>query len=173
MGLCHRNLSLENVVLDEGTVKIARLGWALRIDKKKTNGDWQPPPPGNTNPQFIPPEFFKGKVSWDGFAYDLWAAGLMLYSMVVSSQALFAAPIPEDRLFTEICTKGNVGIQAEKFGKAIGREIKLSDSLIDLLQKMLKVDPRERLQLQDVMGHNWVKDGEEEIPPGLIMGRDS
>lgn len=163
--MCHRNLSLATVELDQEHLDITALGGSLRYSQK-ANTDKAPPPPGNSNPQYIPPEFFHGSDgSWDGFAGDLWACGLMLYSMVVSTQALFAAPVLEDRLFGELCVKGNIGEQAEKHGKVTGKDIKLSDGLIDLLRQMMKADPNDRLSLKMVTEHKWVKDGEETVPP--------
>jgi serine/threonine protein kinase len=166
--LCHRNLSLETVKLDGDHLDITALGWSLRYNQKAKDTDKAPPPPGNSNPQYIPPEFFHSSDgSWDGFAGDLWACGLMLYSMVVSTEALFAAPVSEDSLFGELCVKGKIGEQAEKHGKVTGKDIKLSDGLIDLLRQMMKADPSDRLSLKMVTEHKWVKDGEETVPPEL------
>jgi serine/threonine protein kinase len=165
--LCHRNLSLATVELDREHLEIAALGGSLRCSQNVKDTD-KAPPPGNSNPQYIPPEFFHSSDGpWDGFAGDLWACGLMLYSMVVSTQALFAAPVSEDRLFGELCVKGNIGEQAEKHGKVTGKDIKLSDGLIDLLRKMMKTDPSDRLSLKMVTEHKWVKDGEGTVPPEL------
>lgn len=171
--MCHRNLSLDSITMDGGHLQIARLGWSLRVGKggngkDNTNSDETKPvpPPGGSSPQYIAPEVFQNNaLVWDGFAADLWACGLMLYSMVVSSQALFVAPIPEDRLFIELCVKGNIGAQAEKFGKMTNQEnLKLSDNLIDLLQNLLQVDPKKRMTLDKILEHPWVKDGNVEEP---------
>jgi serine/threonine protein kinase len=126
------------------------------------------PAPGGNNPQYIAPEYFGSSTGvWDGFAADLWACGLMLYSMVVSSEALFVAPIPEDRTFVELCVKGNIGPRAAKFGKSIGETITLSEDLGDLLKHMLKANPKERLSLDEVMEHAWVKNGKVIAPSEL------
>jgi serine/threonine protein kinase len=165
---------LATVELDGEHLDITGLGGSLRYSQKPT--DKAPPPPGNSNPQYIPPEFFHssddaGSSCWDGFAGDLWACGLMLYSMVASTQALFAAPVSEDRLFGELCVKGNIGEQAEKHGKVTGKDIKLSDGLIDLLRQMMKADPSDRLSLKMVTEHKWVTDGEVTVPPELMASK--
>lgn len=165
--MCHRDLSLATVELDREHLDISALGGSLRYSQKAKDTD-KAPPPGNSDPQYIPPEFFHSSDGpWDGFAGDLWACGLMLYSMVVSTEALFAAPVSEDRLFGELCVKGNIGEQAEKHGKVTGKDIKLSDDLIDLLRKMMKAEPSDRLTLKMVTEHKWVKDGDETVPPEL------
>ena len=159
--------------MDGDRIYISRLGWSLRVGKpsKGTEESKPVPPPGGSSPQYIAPEVFQNtSIDWDGFAADLWACGLMLYSMVVSSQALFVAPIPEDRNFVELCVKGNIRKQAETFGKMTRQDLELSDDLVDLLQKMLKVNPKERLSLAEIMEHPWVKNGEEEKPPKSGLG---
>jgi serine/threonine protein kinase len=89
----------------------------------------------------------------------------MLYSMVVSSEALFVAPIPEDRIFVELCVKGNIGAQTAKFvSKTKGKEIILSDDLVDLLKHMLKADPKDRLSLDEVMESPWVTNADTMAP---------
>ena len=93
-------------------------------------------------------------------AADLWACGLMLYSMVVSSEALFVVPIPEDPSYLELCVKGAFAEKAKDYGAAIGKEIALTDDLVDLLKHMLTANPKERFSLEEVMEHDWVKQGE-------------
>ena len=172
LGLCHRNLSMESIVLDRDLVSIAGLGWCLRYSSEpaKNSSSSPSPLPVNSDPQYVPPEFFQvnkdeGKVTWDGYVADLWASALILFSMVVSSHALFAAPLKEDRLFVELCQTGNIKGQVERFSKATNQTIVLSSELEDLLQKMLKADPEERLTLDQVMDHDWLK-GEETSPWG-------
>lgn len=165
-GLCHRNLSLDAIKLNGDHAEISGLGWSLRFNKKAPVDEDRPAPvPGGSNPQYLAPEYF-GSPSciWDGFAADLWACGLMLFNMVVSSEALFVAPIREDRLFGELCVKGNIRARVQKYGKAIGKDITLTNDLVDLLKHMMKADPKERMSLDEVMKHNWVKNGEVVAP---------
>jgi len=165
-GLCHRNLSLEAVKVSGDKVTIDRLDWCIRFNKNSTpDEDIQIPIPGGMNPQFVAPEYFGALTgAWDGFAADLWDCGLLLYSMVVGTEALFVAPILEDKTFLELCVKGNVGGCVEKFAKRTGREITLSDELLNLLENMLKSDPKQRYSLEQVMDHPWVKSGNV-VPP--------
>lgn len=144
---------------------ICQLGWALRytetmdgVDKE----DWPIPPPsvGLLNPlnYNIPPEYFgPTRGVWNGFRTDLWAAGLMLYSMVIGSDALFTAPIVEDKTFCRLCIKGNIRSQAKRYGKLVKKDFSgLSDELMDLLKHMLRADPERRLSLDQVMVHPWL-----------------
>jgi serine/threonine protein kinase len=161
-GLCHRNLSLDALTLKGDHAIIDRLDWCMRFNKNApVDEDKALPMPGGNNPQYVAPEYFGCLTGgWDGFAADLWASGLMLYSMVVSSEALFVAPLQEDKTFAELCVKGKIGDCVEKFAKSIGREIVLSDELVNLLQNMLRADPKQRYTLDEVMDHPWVKSEE-------------
>jgi serine/threonine protein kinase len=164
---------LDAIEVNGDHVDISRLGWSRRFNKNAPVDEDKPlPVPGGNTPQYLAPEYFVGSTGvWDGFAADLWASGVMLYSMVVSSEALFVAPIPEDRIFVELCVKGNIGAAATKYSKKAGNEVHLSDELVDLLQRMLKVNPKERLSLDEVMEHPWVKDGEATAPSEPVKTR--
>lgn len=123
--------------------------------------------PVGTYPQFLAPEYF-GRDSdvRDGFAVDLWATGLMLYGMVVSYDALFAAPVEEDKIFQELCVKGRIKDMTDQYAELVKKEIVLSDELVDLLSNMLQVDPQKRFSLDEVLQHPWVKN-DDVIAPSL------
>mmetsp|Transcript_33029 Transcript_33029/g.80276 ORF Transcript_33029/g.80276 Transcript_33029/m.80276 type:complete len:477 (-) Transcript_33029:2244-3674(-) len=166
-GLCHRNLSRDCIRLDGDQLDICDLGWAIRFDADApVDEDRSFPLPGGTEPQYIPPEYFRHtKGSWDGFQCDLWSAGLILWSLTVGREGLFAAPIAEDKSFARLCIKGDVRGQLTRYGDLVGRDYSgISDELVDLLQKMLHADPRKRLLLEEVLQHEWLKK-EEVISP--------
>ena len=165
-GLCHRNLSLDSIQLNGDHADITRLEWCLRYNKNAPRNEDSPlPVPGGATPQYVAPEYFGFTNGvWDGYAADLWSVGLILYSMVVGSEALFTAPITEDRVFLDLCVRGRIGQLAEKYGKRVGKDIVLSEDLIDLLQKMLKADPKERLSLDEILEHLWVANEEITLP---------
>lgn len=159
IGLCHRNLSLESILLDGDRLDICDLGWAMRFNPNVPADEDHPfPLPGGTHPQFIPPEYFRyTKEPWDGFRGDLWAAGLILYTMVVGTNGLFTAPISEDKSFVRLCVKGDIRGQLKRYGTLVGRDFSgMSDELVDLLQKMMRADPNQRLTLDQVLLHPWL-----------------
>lgn len=161
-GLCHRDLSLDAISLDGNHVSITESRFPVRC-KTATSGDshQSPPAPAGSQVQYIAPECFRGSEGpWNGYAADLWACGLILYSMVIGADALFLAPLDDDRTFVKLCLKGQIRSLASTYGELIGESIELSDDLVDLLQKMLKVDPHDRLTLSKIMEHPWVANGE-------------
>lgn len=163
-------------------IDIVGLGWALQCDdaiatnqmKKPDDGmsSSLTPTPGGSDPRFIPPESFlalnsseestimgRSNDGWNGFRDDLWAAGLILYSMVVGIDALFASPIAGDQRFKKLCILGDMKGEAQRFG------ITLSDDLIKLLQSMMSADPQRRPTLGQVMENAWVTRDDVSVTP--------
>merc|ERR1712194_919376 len=94
---------------------------------------------------------------FDGYAVDLWSAGIILYLMLFGSEMLFAAPIPEDPKFQEICMHGHLKTVVDKLQALNSAEKPVSDEAIDLLQGLLRADPTKRLTLAQVKEHAWMK----------------
>ena len=161
-------------------IDIVGLGWALPCDDANATNQMKTddsistslaPTPGGSDPRFIPPESFSILNSsqesttlgssriWNGFRDDLWAAGLILYSMVVGTDALFASPMAGDQRFKKLCILGDIKGEAQRFG------ITLSDSLVTLLQSMMSADPQRRPTLEQVKENAWVTRDDVAITP--------
>ena len=105
---------------------------------------------------YMSPEIFQNTDNFDGFAIDLWAAGVILYIMLTNFPPYDQAS-PTDQRF-EIIMNGELVSQLEEW------DIRLSPEAGDLLQNMLRVDPRERLTLAEIMEHPWVTNSDVGIP---------
>jgi serine/threonine protein kinase len=151
---------LENVYLQGTTCTLVNLAHAVRIPTS-ANGALhmvQHQPPCGDQPKYLAPELLTAdNESFDGHAVDLWAAGIMLYIMLLGSDALFVAPVLEDRTFIDICVNGRL---QEHVGD------KLSAEAIDLLQNMLRLDPSQRLTLEKVQAHVGLM--METVEPNLV-----
>ena len=94
-GICHRDLSLENILVDVNHCLVIDMGMCLRVpyychhDPRRTADVTE----GGTRRLIVPmgtcgkknymsPEIFANVDNFDGFAVDLWAAGVILYIMV-------------------------------------------------------------------------------------------
>lgn len=89
--------------------------------------------------------------AFDGFAVDMWAAGIVLFELLVGKKP-FAMPDPAgDRNFRTISVDGDL----EWLLRAKG--IGLDGEAVHLLQGMLRCDPAERLTLSQVVNHPWVR----------------
>ena len=103
------------------------------------------------------PEVFANTEAFDGFAIDLWAAGVILYIMLTGFPPYDQASRTDQRF--DLIVNGRLVDQLRNW------DIVLSDEVGDLLQCMLVLDPRDRLNLAEVMGHPWVTTGPVQAPP--------
>jgi len=181
MGVCHRDLSLENVLVHNDDISIViDFGMCLRVpyigngagkDGAALVGDVST---GNLRcliqPQipcgkriYMSPEVMMSQAPFDGFAIDLWAAAVMLFIMLAGSPPWEFAHEADPR-YRMIARRGGLARMLSDWNKPV------SPSAIDLLQKMLREDPRRRLSLAQVRGHDWVRmeeghEGTETSPP--------
>lgn len=165
IGVCHRDLSLENILVDEyKTSVVIDFGMCLRVpfDDPRTSGVTdvstgslrrliQPLVPCG-KPNYIAPEILKSQDPFDGFAIDLWAAGVILFIMLVGLPPWEFAR-EEDPRYRMVIRGG-----LERMLRSWQRPV--SPLAADLLQRMLREDPRQRLSLCEVKDHPWVTDGE-------------
>lgn len=97
---------------------------------------------------YMSPEIFRNAEPFDPFAIDLWAAGVILYIMITGFPPYDQAS-PTDQRFLQIVS-GSLLQQLDAW------EVTISPEAGDLLQKMLQLNPRNRLTLSQVMLHPWV-----------------
>ena len=109
--------------------------------------------------QYMAPEIYSNADNFDGFAIDLWSAGVILYIMLTGFPP-YDRPIWADDRF-EIIVNGHLMDQLESWDIAISRNAG------DLLQSMLRFHPRDRLTLGQVSEHPWVTDPDVQRPPPL------
>ena len=82
---------------------------------------------------------------------DLWAAGVVLFTMV-SGHPPFSAPAKEDFYFQRL------QYRPEEFWSIMDskRDSPTSPEFKDLIEKLLRFDPDERPCLSDLMSHKWL-----------------
>lgn len=177
MGVCHRDMSLENVLVDEyRTSVVIDLGMCLRVPYDDGDGGSVTDVSAGTlrrlicplipcgKPNYISPEVLKSEVPFDGFAIDLWASAVILFIMLVGLPPWEFAR-EEDPRFRMVVRGG-----LERMLRSWNREI--SPQAADLLQKMLREDPRQRLSLYEVQSHPWLLEQEHHGTTGLHPARD-
>ena len=165
MGVCHRDMSLENILVDEyRTSVVIDLGMCLRVPYDDDEGNVTDVSAGTLRrlmgplipcgkPNYISPEIFKSEGPFDGFAIDLWAAGVILFIMLVGLPPWEFAGEEDPRY--RMVARGGLERMLESWNRTV------SGQATDLLQKMLREDPRQRLSLCEVKDHPWVL-GEEQ-----------
>lgn len=162
MGVCHRDVSLENMLVDDFTqTLIIDLGMALRVPYDDGNGAITDVSAGSMRrlikplipcgkPYYMSPEIINSRVSFDGFSIDLFAAGVILFIMLLGLPPWEHAKNDDSRY--RMIAHGQLDHLLRSWGRAI------SPAAQDLLQRMLMEDPRQRLSLVEVRDHPWVVD---------------
>ncbi|OEU22219.1 ser/thr kinase [Fragilariopsis cylindrus CCMP1102] len=170
-GICHRDMSLENLlvhkdgalVIDMGMCLLVpyceedptmccglgRLGRRHLIRPQGTCGKWI----------YMSPEIYRNEEPFDGFAVDMWATGVILFLMLTGFPPWERACQTDERF--HYMTAGYLVQMLTEW------EIGLSSDGMDLLQRMLFLDPKDRLSLDQVRAHPWMVNGRREHPLGL------
>lgn len=112
-------------------------------------------------PNYISPEVGLNTEAFDGFAIDVWACGVILFIMLVGLPPFEFASKDDPRY--RMITRGGLMTMLTQWNRAISVEAG------DLLQKMLREDPRERLSLMEVMDHPWVINDDATAPPSQAV----
>jgi serine/threonine protein kinase len=100
-------------------------------------------------PNYISPEVLRGGEPFDGFAVDLWSCGVVLFIMLVGLPPWDVARV-EDPRYRTVVRQGGLERMLHSWHRPV------SPWAADLLQKMFREDPSERLSLAEVMCHPWV-----------------
>ena len=138
MGISHRDIKPENILLDKDKKNIKVIDFGLsnycpgKILLHSSCG----------SPCYASPEMLSGE-PYQGITTDLWSSGIVLYSMLVGS-----LPFDEQelqKLYEQI-----------KIGKFFLPST-LSLEAIDFLKKILMVDPKKRIGLDEIKSHPWFK----------------
>lgn len=204
-GICHRDMSLENLLVHRNGALIIDMGMCLRIplaavvqqssdhnhltasfgnltmqnhaplnsqqqQTQAVSHSQQQQPSGASfrlrsliTPQgtcgkwiYMSPEIYKNADAFDGFAVDMWAAGVILFLMLTGFPPWERACMTDERF--KYMTAGYLVQMLTEW------EIGLSGDAMDLLQRMLFLDPKDRLSLAQVRAHPWMAHGPTQAP---------
>merc|ERR1711871_658944 len=132
-GVCHRDLKLENLLLDKSMVlKIADFGVARVMQKTSSN---QTMSTFCGTEDYMAPEVLKGS-SYDGFSADIWSCGVILYSILEGC-------FPFENI-EQIC-HGDFDFTMPG----------LSEEAKSVVRSMLVIDPAARPSLDSLLGMPW------------------
>ena len=149
--ICHRDLKPENLLLTQNkTIKLIDFGLSNEYD------DYLYTPCGS--PCYASPEVIKG-LKYSGLAIDLWASGIILYSMLCGY-----LPFDDknnDNLFRKIL-KCKIEFPTKK-------NIVISDNAKDLIKKILKPDPKKRITLDEILEHPFLSYGNKKYKEKINM----
>ncbi|RLN86745.1 hypothetical protein BBJ28_00003479 [Nothophytophthora sp. Chile5] len=137
-GVAHRDLSLENVLLQGGQAKICDFG--LSTDANVLSDD------AVGKFYYMAPEVSQG-VHYDPKKADVWSLGVMLFIMLTGSP-LFADEAPRAPTL-RVLAKYGVG----KILELWHLKRQFSPQTVNLLACMLQVQPQHRLTIEQVLRH--------------------
>ena len=108
---------------------------------------------------YMSPEIYKNKESFDAYAVDIWAAGVILFLMLTGFPPWERASQTDERF--KYMTGGYLVQMLTEW------EIGISSDAMDLLQRMFFIDPKDRLSLEQVRAHPWMVNGRSDPPRGF------
>ena len=136
MGITHRDIKPENILLDQNHNNIKFIDFGLSNyckDKELLQSSCG-------SPCYASPEMLSGN-PYKGCTTDLWSSGIVLYSMLVGSLPFDDQEI--QKLYAQI-----------KAGKFYIPST-LSLEAIDLLKRILEVNPSKRITIKQIKEHPW------------------
>ena len=149
--ITHRDLKPENLLLDnKKRIRISDFGLSNMGEKIDSLLET----PCGT-PSYAPPEMLRGE-KYNGVFSDIWSCGIILYTMLVGN--LPCAESKEDLIYENIMTHNYYYPE------------NISDEAIDLIENMLKVDPSERYDFDQIKSHPWFNLVEPKLKPGIVYG---
>jgi hypothetical protein len=156
-GICHRDLSPENIMMHDDGCVVIDMGMCLRMPYKNDLGAVVDVTKGHCRLLILPqgtcgklpymsPEVYANRVPFDGEAVDVWSCGVILFCILTGNRSYNHAH-RSDPIFYWM-THGLERLLSDW-------EVVLSPEGVSLLKGMLQVDPRDRLSLSEVLNHPW------------------
>uniref|UniRef100_A0A8C5DYB3 phosphorylase kinase n=1 Tax=Gouania willdenowi TaxID=441366 RepID=A0A8C5DYB3_GOUWI len=142
--IVHRDLKPENILLDDCMhIKLTDFGFAVQIKPgqklKEVCGT-----PGYLAPEIIECSMDAGHKGYDT-AVDIWSAGVIMYTLLAGSPPFWHR---KQTLMLRM-------ILAGKYDFSLPEWEDRSDTIKDLISRMLVVDPKQRYSAQDVLSHSF------------------
>ena len=137
VGIAHRDLKLENILLNQkNDVKIIDFGLSNKYNKDSEELLQS----SCGSPCYAAPEMITGS-KYHGVDTDIWSSGIILYLMLCKS-----FPFND---------KNNNKLYQKILNGKFNLPNYLSNEAKDLLIKLLKVNPNERIKLNEIKKHPW------------------
>ena len=142
--IIHRDIKPENILISNETIKLADFGWSIhqRSNKNRTTfcgtAEYMPPEVINNQPH-IP-------------SSDLWCLGILIYELCAGEPPFTGKSNHEILYKIKFC-------KMKKYPEYFSNEVK------DLIGKLVKRTPNDRITIQEVKNHPWfIKYSKQIIP---------
>lgn len=156
-GLCHRDLKLENLLLDSaGNLKITDFGFAKEEGDsaaKTTLGTAVYVAPEVLTPA-IPEKTSPNQNQYDGEKADIWSCGIILYTLLCGCYPFNSGTggvgtknVRRCRMLYEQLMKAEYNIPGDVF---------ISETVKDFLSHLIEPDVNRRYSVDECMNHPWL-----------------
>lgn len=150
LNICMRDLSPENVMIGTDGAVIIDMGMCLLMpydeEGEPSSSRRLMLPQGPVGKlSYMSPEIYRNRQGFDGCAIDMWCAGTTLFFLLTATK--YELPIDP------ICN----AMTSDLAGLLRHWGIHLSEEAVDLMQRLITRNPRERITLEEALDHPWVR----------------
>lgn len=142
-GISHKDIKLENLILDTNTGLISLLDFGLCYSFSKGKDHLCKDFAGSR--EYSPPELLLTYGPFSATKADVWSLGVTLYALLFG-----CFPFGFDtKTAEEMISSGRHP------SPTFPEDVPVSPDAVDLLAKMIEVDPEKRLDLRQIVLHPW------------------
>ena len=147
--IIHRDIKPHCVLLsskeNSAPIKLGGFGISIELPDEKSDGKCALITSGRIGtPNYMSPEVVQ-RMPYSK-PTDIWSAGVCLFVLLSGSLPFIGN---NNRLF-ELIAHGNYTMRKKQWGH-------LSESAIDLVKRMLTLDPANRITVEEALEHPWIK----------------
>ena len=135
-GIAHRDFKPENILMSNDNTILKIIDFGLSNTYKNN----QLLKTACGSPCYAPPEMIQEQ-SYNGALSDIWSSGIILYLMLCGNLPFYHE---ENEIMYQKILSGK--FELPKF---------LSDNAKDILKKILEVDPKKRMNFEEIKAHPW------------------
>ncbi|EAS04526.2 Serine/Threonine kinase domain protein (macronuclear) [Tetrahymena thermophila SB210] len=152
-GICHRDLSNNNVIFDVNTRKVKLIDFSVSKEyRNKHRKMWTK----TGTLQFVAPESIMEENDGYNPKIDIWSIGVIMFSLLTGDLPFIDPNDSELGLIDLI-------IHSEPDYEKYMANNQISPEAYNLLTKLLEKDPKNRITLRDALQHEWLEEKIERI----------